>query len=158
MFPQVRDKSVVEREPLHPEDVEALPRVWSRVDVKLPGIATWLQCDGSDVEGETSPWGLQFMTVAATAGRPGAQAYAMHVYPDNPDPGAVTREVAVLAARHGASAWATEGLCGPGAWARYGCQSAVALRADGFSLASEWYTSQAQSPTAASDPAPWTTS
>jgi hypothetical protein len=91
------------------------------------------------VAGETSPWGDSFMTAAAKAGLPGAEVFASHVYPDNADPQAVTIRFARLAQQHGAQAWATEGMCGPGAWMHYGCQTETALRQDGFSAGFEWY-------------------
>lgn len=97
------------------------------------------------VAGEVSPWGTDFMVDAAQDGLPGAQAYAAHVYPGSTKgaytgPGYLQPSIFErIAQAHHAAAWATEGLCGPGAWMRYGCRSMSELHNDGYSLAAEWY-------------------
>lgn len=108
---------------------------WHTVEPLIDARAPW----AVRVAGEISPWGDGFIAKAADDGLPGANAYAAHVYPDNTNPLAVTAEFALIARQHHVQAWATEGLCGPGAWARYGCLGASTLSDDGYTLASEWY-------------------
>lgn len=92
------------------------------------------------VAGEISPWGLNWFEQAVTDGLPGAQAYAAHPYPDSNSPWTANSLAFVqLASEHHVQAWATEGMCGPGAWMVYGCQPRAVLAQDGFALAVEWY-------------------
>ncbi|MGH3610625.1 MAG: hypothetical protein ACRDRD_21435, partial [Pseudonocardiaceae bacterium] len=92
------------------------------------------------VAGEISPWGLAWFEQAAALGLPGAQAFAAHPYPDSQSPWASTPSAFVkFADVYHMPAWATEGMCGPGAWTRYGCLPESTFARDGFALAVEWY-------------------
>jgi hypothetical protein len=120
------------------------PAAYSQTWKVLEPIIASVTPNAIRVAGEISPWGFNFLRAAAADGLPGAQVYAAHVYPTAYDlePSAFTR----FAAQHGVQAWATEGLCGPGAWTAYGCRTATELHADGFALASEWYETTGQQP------------
>jgi hypothetical protein len=89
------------------------------------------------VAGEITPWGLAWFRQVVIDGLPGAQVYSAHVYPVTS--GYSPRAFVALARTHHVRAWATEGMCGPDAWMRYGCRTRAAIRAEGFSLALEWY-------------------
>lgn len=94
------------------------------------------------VAGEISPWGLKWFAQAAAIGLPGVQAFSAHPYPDSGSPWAANPAPFVrLAARYHVQAWATEGMCGPESWMRYGCLPAATLASDGFSVGVEWYAS-----------------
>lgn len=112
------------------------------------------------VAGEISPWGLAFARDAIAAGLPGAGALSAHVYPDSGH-GLDAAAFAALAHKAGMRAWATEGMCGPGAWMQYGCQSAAWLRHSGVSLGLVWYINaavQSSGPVpVVADPATWST-
>jgi hypothetical protein len=89
------------------------------------------------VAGEISPWGLGFLEAAVRDGLPGAEAFSAHPYPvaDALDPAVFAR----FAAASHVQAWATEGMCGPGALVSLGCRSSSELHHDGFGVGLEWY-------------------
>ncbi len=66
------------------------------------------------VVGEVSPWGINFLHTAFTAGLPRAQAIAAHAYATHY--GFTLSSVVAWAHAQHLPLWITEGLTGPGAW------------------------------------------
>jgi hypothetical protein len=104
----------------------------------LEPIVASMAPDAIRVAGEVGPWGMRFIRDAVAAGLPGAQALSGHVYPGdgaNLDPAAFAQ----LARSAGLQPWATEGMCGPGAWTQYGCRPADQMQRNGFAVSLEWF-------------------
>jgi hypothetical protein len=115
------------------ETAQRYSQTWRALEPILAHVAP----QAIRVAGEISPWGLNFLEAAARDGLPGAQAYSAHPYPVA---GALDPAVfAQFAAANHVQAWATEGMCGPGALASLGCRSSSELHRDGYAAAFEWY-------------------
>jgi hypothetical protein len=120
----------------HPKDATPAhyDRVWRAVE---PLIARRVP-HALRVAGEITPWGLSWFRQVVKDGLPGAQVYAAHVYPVRHNGYSPHAFVELARSKH-VRAWATEGMCGPDVWMRYGCRTRTAIRDEGFSLALEWY-------------------
>lgn len=108
----------------------AYAAIWDSVEPLVAGYAP----QAVRIAGEATPW----MAGSYETVLPGEQALAIHPYPNmtpTPDP---TPQAIAWAQANGLQVWATEGMCGPSAWASAGCISAAQLQADGYSLGIDW--------------------